>query len=284
MSTVLIYPNNQKKNALETTQLVQSYLLRLNIQALILDSLQSLDLFKAENRLNDILAVITIGGDGTILRMAQQCSLWTYPVLGINLGSLGFMADVTLEELEIALEDLACRRYSIKERMRLEIHFEDQTFFALNDASVHRGNLPCLVDIAAFVNHQFVSNFNADGIVVATPNGSTAYSLSAGGPIVTPEVECLLLTPICPHTLSNRSLVLHSLSELRLELMGHGEGSNLSVDGIVVGQIKKNSSILIKKAKENFKWISLNRHDYYQTLRTKLGWNNQLRQISLKSS
>lgn len=277
MQKVIIYPNGRKESAWQIASSIADLLKQRGIEAITYDSQNpAVQELEGIDR-NLVIAVIAIGGDGTILRLAQEMHEWDYPVLGINLGGLGFMADVQRHEIVPALEDLIAGHYTIQERMRIQVQVDGGTYYAINDATVHRGRLPCLVELGVYIDERFVSTINADGLVVATPNGSTAYSLSAGGPIVTPKMQCLLLTPICPHTLSNRPLVIHSDSFLRLQYVGQEEAVDLAIDGFIVGQVSKTSTLTIQRAQRNFRWICLDRHDYYQTLRSKLGWNSQPR-------
>jgi NAD+ kinase len=162
--------------------------------------------------------IISMGGDGTILRIAHRYQSLDVPILGINLGHLGFMADVPLTDIYPSLQDLLNGAYKIHER--LIIHGQSpngDSCFAVNDIVVHRGQNPSLVEIAIHVDGMYLNTFEADGIIISTPNGSTAYSLAAGGPILSPDLEAIVITPISPHTISNRPIVLMPNQEIQIQ-------------------------------------------------------------------
>lgn len=276
MKCVVLYPNIHKAAACLLAATIAAYFKEKQVAVACTRELASkigaLEIDELDT--SEVLAVMAIGGDGTILRMAKEFPDWQYPVLGINVGTLGFMTAVPVNDLLASLEDLLLERYLITPRMMLEVTCHEKTYFAINDACIHRGRMPSLMEASVYIDEKFVCNLNADGLVVATPNGSTAYSLSAGGPIVMPALDCILLTPISPHMLSNRPLVMNPHSLMRIESIGHEDGVDLTVDGVIVEQLAIGDSVLVKRAEKVFRWVNLHRHDYYHTLRNKLGWNS----------
>lgn len=226
----------------------------------------------------DIAFMISMGGDGTILKLVHKYAHLDIPVLGINLGHLGFMADVPISDLYPSLQDLIKGSYQIHERVIIEGKSTSQnSCFAVNDIVVHRGNNRCLVEIAIHIDGVYLNTFEADGIIIATPNGSTAYSLSAGGPIISPDLEALVLTPICPHTISNRPIVLAANQKIQIQYLSDYDPIEIHADGLNYYELKKSETFEITRSKTNFKLVSLPRRDYYSTLRTKLGWSGKLR-------
>jgi NAD+ kinase len=221
--------------------------------------------------------LISIGGDGTILKLAQKYQDLSGAILGINLGSLGFMADIPLSDLENSLKDLIQGSYAIEKRLMLEVILGEKRYFAANDLVVHRGKNAHLVELTVSVDNHYVNSFVADGLILATPNGSTAYSLAAGGPILGPLVEAFVLTPICPHTISNRPIVLTADREVEIQCARNYEHPlQLSIDGVVIKDFSEKEILKCKKSAHRFKLVKLKRHDYFSTLRTKLGWSGKL--------
>lgn len=224
--------------------------------------------------------IISLGGDGTILRIFHEHPELDAPLLGINLGSLGFMADITLEEVYPSLESLLNGNHQIQNR--LMIHGEasnQQSSFAINDIVIHRAKNPFLIELAIYVDGNYLNTFSADGIIVATPNGSTAYSLSAGGPILTPELDALILTPICPHTISNRPIVLMPKKEIELRYLNEADPIEITYDGHTRVVMHSGERFRIMRSPRTFRLVTMLHYDYFSTLRTKLGWTGKLKKI-----
>lgn len=222
--------------------------------------------------------MLSMGGDGSILRLVHTYSDLDAPILGINLGHLGFMADVTIEDLYPSLQDLINGAYKIEERLVLQGEgLNGEKCFAVNDIVIHRAQNPSIVEIAIHVEGVYLNTFEADGIIVATPNGSTAYSLAAGGPILSPTIEAFVITPICPHTISNRPLVLTADQEIQLQYLSEYDPLEIRADGLSPQTLQTGEVYRITRAKKKFKLVNLHRRDYYSTLRTKLGWAGKLR-------
>lgn len=223
--------------------------------------------------------IITLGGDGTILRVFHAHPELEAPILGINLGGLGFMADIPIEEIYPSLENLISGNYLIQDRIMMEgISTTQKCCFAINEISVHRAKNPSLIDLAIYVDGNYLNTFSADGIIIATPNGSTAYSLAAGGPIVTPELEAFIITPISPHTISNRPLVLMPKNEIQIRYISdYEEAVEVSFDGYTHFPMQTGEVFSIKRSKRKFRSIHMLHYDYFATLRTKLGWVGKLK-------
>jgi NAD+ kinase len=224
---------------------------------------------------SDLLLVL--GGDGTLLAAAREAAPRGIPILPINLGSLGFLTSFTLGELYPALEETIAGHLTASERVMLAASLirEGQVVesqLVLNEAVITKGALARMIEIELLIDEDFVCRYRADGLIVATPTGSTAYSLSAGGPIVHPAVESIILTPICPHTLSDRPLVVDDSCNVEMRLRGIAESVYLTLDGQKGVLMQSEDRVLILRAKERLKLIQPHRKSYYEILRNKLKW------------
>jgi NAD+ kinase len=222
-------------------------------------------------------AVMSVGGDGTFLSVAHLCRFTQKPVIGINLGGLGFLTDIGPENLEESLQKISEGRYSIISRMVLEACVKRGeramcTYNALNDIFINRINIPKLASISAWYGSDFIADFYADGIIVSTPSGSTAYSLSCGGPIVYPDVKALLLTPICPHSLNERPLVLPADKPVRLRINEKNPDVLLCADGLDSLKLQGGDEITISYGGGSTNLIQLAEQSYFSLLRAKLDW------------
>ena len=218
--------------------------------------------------------VVAIGGDGTILRTARELR-GTVPILGVNLGRLGFLAEVSAEELEEAFGEVLDGRVRVEERTGLSAYAEGEgeVFFAVNDVVLERGASPRMMEVRVFVEGELLGSYLADGVILATPTGSTAYSLSAGGPIVHPGLDALILTPICPHSLSVRPMVLPPDEEVVVRVRSdRGEDMALTVDGQVRCGLHPEDTVRVKRAEEKVKLVAFPDRSFYSVLRTKLLW------------
>ena len=231
----------------------------------------------AENA-KEIDLIISMGGDGAILKRAHEYRHLNLPIIGINLGHLGFMADVAQVDIEQSLQDLIEGNYRIDNRLVIEGELcEHVRSFAINDFVIHRAQNPSLIEVEIHFGGLYVNNFQADGVILATPNGSTAYSLASGGPILVPSIDAFVLTPISPHTISNRPIVLSTDSEITIKYVSDRKPVEVIADGIDQFELKTGQSIRLKRSKESFKLINLTRKDFFTTVRSKLGWTGKLR-------
>lgn len=226
----------------------------------------------------DVAAVL--GGDGTMLHAVSRLGVFEKPVAGINIGTLGFLTSCTDDELEIFATALSTGNYSTSRRTLLEARVCDgndaggQPYFALNEVTLARGQTGRLVSLLATVDGEVLNHYSADGLIVATPTGSTAYSLSAGGPLIDPIAKVFVVTPICPHSLSQRSLVLSDESEIILSPERQDDGPMLfTVDGRDTVPISIGTRIVVRKAAHGFHLLKLEDRSFYVALRQKLKWS-----------
>lgn len=277
---IAIFPNEEKKSCYAIAKEIIAYLQKNNIEVVAEEEKAKDFNLKSISQVNpdDIKFLITMGGDGTILRIAHKYGDLNAAVLGINIGSLGFMADIPIADIFTSLKELLSGQYVIEKRIMVEgTSPKNEKFFAANDVVFHRGNNPSLVDISVYVDSLFLNTFCADGIIIATPNGSTAYSLSAGGPILSPQLEAFVLTQICPHTISNRPLVLTANHEIEVKYSSsYKYPIQVYSDGNIHFDMHSNQSFKLKKSNKYFKLVKLKKHDYFSTLRTKLNWTGKI--------
>lgn len=222
--------------------------------------------------------VVAMGGDGTMLSAARIIGARETPLLGVNLGSLGFLAEVSVDDLYPRMEKALDGSARIEKRMVLEAKVRDgdsvDIYHALNDVVIDRGGSPRIIRIRVDVNGRFLNTFHSDGLIVATPTGSTAYSLSASGPIVVPVHECMILNPICSHSLSARPTVVPADSTAVLQLESARAEALLSIDGQMHTAVDKSSSIEIRRAAHSVHLVTFEDHDFFDLLRRKLHWGS----------
>ncbi len=216
--------------------------------------------------------IVVFGGDGTLLVAARMAMGSDVPVLGINLGGFGFMTVINLNEMLDAMEMVLEGKCSISRRMMLSVSVEDEEYPALNDVVINRGNLSRMVNLETFVDGKYLSTFKADGLIISTPTGSTAYSLSSGGPIVLPELDSIIINPICPHTLTNRPIVLPPGSAIEVIVWTKEGGASMTLDGQDLFILKSGDRVRIKKSKNYINLVESPYRDYLEILRNKLGW------------
>lgn len=229
-------------------------------------------------RIADLL--IVLGGDGTLLAASRLENERGVPILPVNLGGLGFLTSVTLEEMYPILEQVFAGRSRTSERVMLDVSVIRgdvlvERHRALNDAVLNKATLSRMIDLKLTVNGEFVTDYRADGLILSTPTGSTAYSLAAGGPIVYPRVSAFLITPICPHTLTNRPLMVPDTSRIEVVFMGPGEPVTLTVDGQVGIALAPGDRVEIVRAKQRLRLVRTPERTYYQILRDKLKWGER---------
>ncbi|MBM4177927.1 MAG: NAD(+)/NADH kinase [Ignavibacteria bacterium] len=218
-------------------------------------------------------AVITFGGDGTLLSVARLLIDADVPIMGINVGRLGFLAEFSSDEVPQAIECLLSGAYRMVDRSTLEIEVGSVRGIAINEVIVERAAIAKMISVRAYVNSHHVADYSADGVIVATPTGSTAYSLAAGGPIVAPTAAALCITPIAPHTLTLRPLIVSDESEVKLELRTEFTEAKIVADGIVIGSIAPNQEVIVRKGAQRVKLIKRADSTYFDMLREKLLWS-----------
>ncbi len=224
--------------------------------------------------------LIVLGGDGTLLSAVRALGGQRVPILPVNLGGLGFLTSVTREEIYPVLEQVLAGKHGTSERMMLEAEVlrkggVAKRQSALNDAVVNKAALARMLDFDLNVNRAHVGRYRADGLIVATPTGSTAYSLAAGGPIVHPEVDALLITPICPHMLTNRPLVVPDTARVEIDIAAAEEPVYLTLDGQIGFQLEPNDRVAVTKSASRVVFIRPPEKSYFEVLRSKLRWGER---------
>lgn len=218
---------------------------------------------------NGCEAIISVGGDGTLLRANTLSLQMNLPLLGVNVGRVGFLAELEMDQLDHAFEKLARDDYTVQERMMLKISVGGEHAFALNDVVVSRGGYARLIGMDAMVDDDLVGHFIADGLIVSTPTGSTGYSLSAGGPIICPEVECMLLTPVCAHSLQHRPVVTSASQTISIQLIDAPKAM-VSIDGQERFMLNDHQKLIVTKASRSARFIRLEPRSFFSTIRIKL--------------
>lgn len=224
--------------------------------------------------------LIVLGGDGTLLSVARAAHPHNIPILAVNLGSLGFLAEVSIDELYPTLENILAGKFEIENRMLLNAciwrngeKVEDHN--VLNDVVINKGAVARVINLQVLVNGQYMTSYRADGLIIATPTGSTAYSLSAGGPIIHPSMHTLVLSPICPFTLTNRSILIPDQSIIQVKLAAEYDDVRVTLDGQEGYDMRAEDILKIKKTKTSLQLIRGPNKNYYQILRDKLHWGSQ---------
>jgi len=230
--------------------------------------------------------IIAIGGDGTILSAARMVGKSDVPILGINLGKLGFLAEVSLEELESFIKDVTSGKHIIEERMMLKttIEKDKSELYSLNDVVIDNSTSSRLIHISVYVNNQYLVSYSGDGIILATPTGSTAYSLAAGGPIVVPTAQVIVIQPISPHSLSARTVIIPDTSSIRIVVEHLSNEARVTADGQTEKIFAPPLDIYVSKAEYSVKLIKRKDRSYYDVLRTKLLWGSDIRLVKGKSN
>lgn len=271
---IVVIGDRKKEKTAKVIKEIQTWLDK-NTEIVGIDLVNRLDLAKVKADL-----IMVLGGDGSIISTARRLGKNQIPVLGINLGKFGFLASYTLGELKGALESFLKKKYKPVPRMMLECRIirrnkQIGSFWALNDVVLTRGSISRMIYIRLLINKKMVTVFGGDGLIISTAIGSTAHSLSAGGPILHPELKVIILTPICPHTLTMRPLVVPSSELITLGLATQTEEVILTVDGQVFMSLRKNDDIVVTSAHAVFHLIEPKRRTFYDTLRKKLFWGGQ---------
>jgi NAD+ kinase len=221
--------------------------------------------------------VLSVGGDGTFLTAAHIVKFTPIPLMGINLGSLGFLANIEDYEVEECLTQVHTREYYTMDRMVLDVQVMRKNtvvhaMHALNDTYINR-TVPRMISLSLRYDESYITDYVADGLIIATPSGSTAYSLSAGGPIVDPSLEAYIITPICPHSLNERPVVLSAHNSLTIRINSKNPGMIFSVDGITSVELQADDEVHLSYSGKNTRIIQFSQHSYFDTLKSKLNWS-----------
>lgn len=218
--------------------------------------------------------LLVLGGDGTILSVASECARCGVKILGVNLGHMGFLADFESSQLDLALSLILSGKYTVEKRTMLKIEFQDKVYYALNEVVIQRstsGNsFSNTVNLQAKIDGSTVDNFSSDGLIISTPTGSTAYSLSAGGSILTPDLQAFIMTPICAHSLHSRPIVFSNNSQVVVNQVEKNYSLNLIIDGKVEATFSDNQKIVVSKAERFLEFISVANVNFFDKLLIKL--------------
>ena len=274
MKKIIILGDKSKKKIRETIKELEP-LFRKKSHLSIIDISDEEELGKVSADL-----AFVFGGDGTILSASRKLNGRQIPLIGVHLGKFGFLAELTSREISDSLDKIFAGEYVISPRMLLtcKVTRSKQVInetLGLNDAVISGTSLSRLISIKLYVNEKIVTTYSSDGLIVSTPAGSTAHSLSAGGPIVTPDMEAFIITPICPHTLSNRPLVVSGDSKIEMEQISESKGVGLTVDGQIYFDIEVGDRIVIEKAENKLQLIDMQTRTFFDVLREKLDWRGQ---------
>ncbi len=241
-------------------------------------------IFAAEDKLcKNSDMIISIGGDGTMLTTAYKAQFYDRPVLGINFGKLGFLSEATINQIDVLIEEIKRNSIKIEERILITgevIGHKVERLFAINDIVIDKGGWPKMIELELMVNNEYVTTFSADGIVIATPTGSTGYSLSIGGPIVSPLTDAITLSPISPHSLTVRPIVLPSCQEIFIKATSLHKEILVNCDGQRVFAVPPPLRMKVSKSKRSLKLVRTSLTSYFETLRNKLLWGVDLRKRS----
>ncbi len=253
---------------------LKNWLNKKGIESNIFENLAELE---REENIKDTDLLLVVGGDGSLLIATRRVAKYSVPVLGINLGRLGFLtelnADDAFEKLEVILSKPLC--ISRRMMLRASLYRDNNKILeadVLNDVVVNKAILARIVDVAVYVGDRYITTYNGDGIIISTPNGSTGYALSAGGPIVYPMMEIFLVVPICPHTLTDRPLILPNLEPITIELVHEEKDAWLTLDGQEGTQLKYGDKIVVKQSPYYAYLVRTPDKNYFDILREKLGW------------
>ncbi len=264
----------------DTMRILSDFLLGRNLEVLLeVNSAKYLDGHGLQTADMDEIGqncdlIIAVGGDGTLLHSATSLAEYEVALLGVNMGRLGFLTDISPSVMVEAIGDILDGKYIEERRTMLEVEVAGKIFRAFNDVVMHKWNISRMIEYETYVDGQFVNLQRSDGFIVSTPTGSTAYNLSCGGPLVHPNINATILVPICPHSLSNRPIVVDGDAEIKVVVCGHTTHRDIQVtcDGLKTTQ-PEDDVILINKHRKSIRLIHPSDHDHFNTLRVKMGWS-----------
>jgi len=277
-----VIANFGRPGASETVYLIDEWCKKNNHKAFVCEGSQAaekipgIEVLSPDNIGREAEVIISCGGDGTILSTARALGENVIPILGINLGSLGFLTQQTPEQLESSLERIVRGDFQIEERLVLKTEMVDgpplEFPFSLNDVVIDKGNVSRVINISLYANSEYICSYTADGLIVATPTGSTAYSLAVGGPILNPHMQAFIASPISPFSLTSRPLIFPPEFELEIRIRSEHGNALLTIDGQVATHFSPTGSIKITKADHMVKFITFADESFYDILRRKLHW------------
>jgi len=278
-----IIANIQKRESARYTRSLCDWLRDKEIQVLlekeIAHKLGATDGLEIRQMAESVDLIVVFGGDGTILRLAHSLCGIEVPIVGVNIGRLGYLAGINPGEMCDVLTAILLGHLDIEKRMMLDVFIyisgqEPKHHVVLNDIAISRGHFRRMVGMDTFIDDKYLATFEGDGIIVATPTGSTAYSLSAGGPIIHPQMSCIVITPLCPHTLTNRPLISPAYVSVTMKMTTttHAPGAMVALDGMISYDLSAGDIISVKQSPFVTRMISSPLRSYWEILRTKLGW------------
>tara|TARA_X000000368_G_C23026396_1_gene710419 strand:+ start:934 stop:1815 length:882 start_codon:yes stop_codon:yes gene_type:complete len=283
--TIALFSSKINENTLKITSQIQEVLNNIGVKVLLSNSYavqsQSEKKFLTDKHIiNNADLVIAIGGDGTLLSSARKFGSNNLPILGVNLGNIGFLTDINPINLTTSLVDIVSGKYGKDERFFLKalINENDENNIALNEIVIHSGVVAQLIEYELFIDADFVYRQKADGLIVSSPTGSTAYSMSAGGPIIHPSLDSVNIVPMSPHSLNTRSLVIDSKKTIRIKLISKKTKAKLSLDSHNILPLKYQDEITISKASSKLQLIHPEGHSFYDACRNKLNWSSDIKE------
>ena len=278
--TVGLFPNTRKPAVATVLDWIIQYLQERKVRILMpedaAETMKHRELACSRNQLSEQLTfALTLGGDGTLLNTAREIAPHGVAVCGINMGQLGFLTEIELVDLAPSMDRLIRGDYYLEERLMLDafiLRGEERIAVssALNDVVIAKGGFSRMIRLKLYIDDHLTANYPADGLIVSTSTGSTGYSLSAGGPIVNPNLKVTVITPICPHSLNTRSMVVSDKEDIRIETQATHDDIVLTVDGQTVFSLRTTDQVLVRRSPSRARFIKFNERSYYDLLRTKL--------------
>jgi NAD+ kinase len=280
MKGLAIVPNWKKVNVKETVWEIISFLRQEKVSFYLdregADELGLPEHYAPVSGWSDLAdMVLVLGGDGTILQVARSLVGSGLPIIGINLGDMGFLTAMEISELNKGLQQVLAGEYEVQNRMMLSAKVvrggkEMASYEALNDIVISKGPFSRIIELFTYINHDFLEKFPGDGVIISTPTGSTGYSLSAGGPIVNPALNVIIITPICPHLLHHRSVIVHEEDEIRMKVLTRHAEVVLTVDGQMGFTLQNEDEVVVKNSKNKTKLVNFKDKTFYNLLHYKL--------------
>ncbi|MCD6527296.1 MAG: NAD(+)/NADH kinase [Desulfuromonas sp.] len=284
MKSIGLYAKRTNPDAVHVAQKLRHWLLERGIRVLVERKLAAdmggLEGVDGRDLPKQVDCIVVLGGDGTLISVARNIGNLKVPILGVNLGSLGFLTEITLDGLYDELERVLAGDFNVSDRIMLQAGIQRQgeqvaDYQVLNDVVINKGALARIVDMEVWVDDDYLTTFKADGLIVSSPTGSTAYNLAAGGPIIYPGLHCLVITPICPHMLSNRPIIVSDESVIRIIMRFDEERVFFTADGQVGMALQARDVVEIRKAEMCTHLIKSATKEYFEVLRTKLHWGER---------
>ncbi len=272
---IILKPNSPeiKKDFLEIKNCFKAYNIKLLLEKESALMIGEKDGFSLEELCKEVDFLISVGGDGTLLSVVRNSFKYDLPILGIHMGTLGFLTDILVDELPIFLNDFQNSKYRIDNRMLVECFVKNRCFVAFNDIVISRKTVSSMIKVKAKIDGTSFNSYYGDGVIISTPTGSTAYNLSVGGPIVYPLTEAFIITPVAPHSLTQRPLVMPADIEIEFKIEDK-QGAVLLIDGQETYEVEDKTVIKVTIASKKAKLIHRTKRDFFKVLNDKLGWGN----------